>query len=1045
MRRVLQTAGRGAWVGGAAGLMMALGDFGAAWLWIPWWPDRLSLLWRLPALLAPLGATLGAVFGALAAVWEPLLRGRVARDDERRSETWCRRLWPLPFVLLASPPLVIVARGLFEGGKASQLPARGLLVTGAALALIAGTYAALRLARRSHERLRDAPARAAWTAVAALIGLHLGITKIDQHVYPKLYDDLHGLLSAGAFAVGALAVAVAAARVPAIRRRSRRVGIAGLAGLGALWALLALNLGTLEQRQNVRVAMFDPRAATARSVMQGLEPLLRSDQADEAAEAIARARRARARRQGVDSASLPVWNDVHVLLVTIDALRADHLGAYGYRRPVSPHIDALADDAVVFEQAYAAAPHSSYSLCSLMTSEYLHEAVDLGRPLPTATLPKALGEVGFRTAAFYTNGIFHTEGERVRRYRDDAFGFDLHDHHDVGAERKTDDALAEVDRIVARGEPPSFLWVHYFDVHEPYRKTTFGTSPMDRYDSEIRAVDQALARLLREARGRLSRDLIVVLTSDHGEEFRDHGGVYHGSSLYEEQVRVPLIVHAPGLEPRRVRAPVDLVDLGPTLLGMLGLPVPASMRGDDLRPLAVGTAETMGPAFAGVMRKRMVVKWPYKLIADLRFGLFELYDLSRDPGERQNLADREPEVVEDLRGELYAWLDDLQHPPGHGGGGDPRERALARGRLGDPRAVEPLGRLVEDEAAPAEMRSEGARLLGDLGDRSVADALARALRAPQPQVAAEAAIALGRLYDGRATSMLRHLVHAEDVDTRTRAAIALARLGDRAAIPALMDAVRAGPATQDRKEAVRWLGRLGATEAVQPLLDLLPELRLRSVAILALGEIGDPRAYRPLLEVLEWEHRPNIRDHAVRALGELGLARAVPHLVRLARTEPELSHVGEALVRLGSARRGDVGGADLGPAPSDAFDSCHAPGDEADAEEEARSWCVTARHRAAMPLPLPERVREAGRAIGLLRLRRHDAEEPTPVVVRVGDRSVAEMEVGGDWREHRVPLEPEHLAGGDARAVLEAADPSSRLALDYFLVIPGAAGPGAGS
>src|SRR5690606_7471572 len=114
--------------------------------------------------------------------------------------------------------------------------------------------------------------------------------------------------------------------------------------------------------------------------------------------------------------------------------------------------------------------------------------------------------------------------------------------------------------------------------HEPYRETRFGTTDMDRYDSEIRKVDDHLGRLVREARARLQRDVIVVISADHGEEFRDHGGLYHGSTLYEEQVRVPLIVSAPDLAPRRVRAPVELVDVAPTLLGMLDRPVPASMR-----------------------------------------------------------------------------------------------------------------------------------------------------------------------------------------------------------------------------------------------------------------------------------------------------------------------------------------------------------------------------------------------------------------------------------------------------------------------------------
>ena len=252
----------------------------------------------------------------------------------------------------------------------------------------------------------------------------------------------------------------------------------------------------------------------------------------------------------------------------------------------------------MFERAYAPAPHSSFSLCSLMTSEYLHETLDLGHPAPQATLPRLLAAAGYHTAAFYTQGIFHTAGERLAGYEREAFGFALHDQVTYTAEELTDRALAEIDRVVARGEQSSLLWVHYFDVHEPYRSTHFGSGDMERYDSEILHVDRELERLIRGARERLSRDVIVVIASDHGEEFHEHGGVYHGSTLYEEQVRVPLIVQAKGLAPRRVADAVSTLDITPTLLGLLGLPSEPQMRGRDLRPLALGQPQ---PTAAGIL------------------------------------------------------------------------------------------------------------------------------------------------------------------------------------------------------------------------------------------------------------------------------------------------------------------------------------------------------------------------------------------------------------------------------------------------------------
>ncbi|MFW5876894.1 MAG: sulfatase-like hydrolase/transferase [Myxococcota bacterium] len=1028
----------GAWVGAAAGLILAFGDFGASWLWLPWWPDRAALLGRLLATEVPMGALAGATLGAFGAAVDPGVRRLAQRWRPGDAERFHRRLWPLPFVALAAGPLLLVAHKLFQGGMTSTLPARPLLVAVSAAILCGGAYLALRVGRWLVQRAATGGRGQAGAIAAILFAAHLAVTKIDQHVLPRLYEYLHVAASVAAFVLAAAVVMVGALRSRRLRAAPGRHPAAGWALLGGLTVVLGVSAATLDHNQNVRVALYDPRASNARSLMQGLDPLYRTLIATDATEATARARRARARRRAAGVGGLPVWTDAHVLLITIDALRADHLGTHGYERPTSKHIDALARDSVVFEQAYAAAPHSSYSLSSLMTSEYLHETVEIGRPPPSTTLAGAFGDAGFHTAAFYTNGIFHTEGERVQRYHDTAFDFARHDHGNAAAEKRTDRVLAEIDRVLDQGEPPSFLWAHYFDVHEPYRDESFGTSPMDRYDGEIRKVDRALGRLLREARQRLSKDLIVVLTADHGEEFRDHGGIYHGSTAYEEQIRVPLMLHAPDLEPRRIGAPVSLVDVAPTLLGMLGMPVPSTMRGQDLRPLATGRIDDAGPAFAGVMHKRMVVRWPHKLIADLRFDLVELYDLDADPKERNNLADRRPEVVDELRGEIHAWLDALQRAPNQEAPADPRQRALARGHLGDRRALEPLAALVLDDEAPTEMRCEAARILGDLADEDVAGDLARAIRAPEPQVAAEAAIALGRLRDSRARPMLRHLMHGEDVDLRTRAAVSLGRLGESAAVPALIEATTAARTKDDRREAVRLLGRLGDARALQPLLDLIPELRMRRVAIVALGKLGDPRAYEPLLEVLDWEHRPNIRSYVARALGTLGNPEAIDRLRTMAATESQLHYIGESLVRLGAPRRGAVGGTDVGPGTPGlrGFGACHATPPARHQAYAGRTWCPMESASASIRAPLPSEVREAPAAVALVRMRRLDVDDDVAVELRFGDRAFPRVQAGSDWAEHRFSLDADDLEGDRASIRLRAADDDARLAIDHVLIVP---------
>jgi arylsulfatase A-like enzyme len=751
--------------------------------------------------------------------------------------------------------------------------------------------------------------------------------------------------------------------------------------------------------------------------------------------------------------------EAHVLLITVDALRADHLGAYGYERGISPELDQLAAESVVFERAYAAAPHSSYSLCSLMTSEHLHQTTRLEMPLPEATLASTLAASGYSTTGIYTLGIFHTEGENLRLYEHNSLGFARHEHANLNAERRTDLALSEIDRLVAEGEPPSLLWTHYFDVHEPYLDTRYGTSDMDRYDGEIAHVDTEVGRLLREARARLTRPLIVVLTADHGEEFRDHGGVYHGSTLFEEQIRVPLFIQAPGYEPKRVGAPVELVDVAPTLLGLLDvLPAP-SMHGEDLRALMRGDVTDVGPAFAAVSRTRMVVDWPYKLIADLRFNTFALYNLETDPEERVNLANAESDRLEEMRGEIYAFIDGLQQSA-TSAPLTPHEQALAWGRMNDRRAVLPLGELLVDLEATREQRIEAAQMLGRLSDERSKPALMQAMADEDALISAEAAISLGRLYDPRARDALRRLVHVEDADLRARAAVSLARLRDPDAVPGLLDTLRLTTDTYEREESVRWLGRLRNPIALEPLIELLTEFRFRLLSIIALGQLGDPRAYSHLVDILEWESRSNLRDGVARSIGQLADPRGMPLLLHMAGHDAELTAAPESLVRLGALQQGLVGGADLDRAAARrnrTIADCREEPLLRDWDYHDRTACTSRANELSVRLALPPSVRapaaapepatdgsaaqDATDVVVIVRLRRVGEGAPFPVSLTIdparGAPALPELsgEAASGWREFRMQLPRTAFTGTTTRATVRAPE-GERVEVDHILLVP---------
>lgn len=1023
------SASRAILVGGAAAALVAVIDFAGVSSFVEA-GEAPAVILGLLAALVPVGVLLGGLAGLVERLGAPLatkLAHRLARGADPGQ--WERRLAPLPLVVASAPALIAIAVLLFSGGRASRVPARPLLIVLAALVQLGGVWALVRLGR---PLLRAAlrPTLAILVATGAF-GAVVALCLVDQRAYPTHYAYLHGALSFAAWsfaAFGLLALGRAMKPRASWSRRTGALSIATLAG-----ALVAAHL-TLDGGGRVGTILMHPRAANTRTVLEGLGPLLasRTYASDSAREDAARRREARRRRRA--EAGGPVSPDAHILLISVDALRADHLGLYGYRRPVSETLDAFAAESVVFERAYAQAPHSSYSLTSLHASEYLHEVVELGRPLPEATLASVLREHGYQTHGFYIDGIFHTAGERLEPYRTSSFGFEHHHSRVLDAEGLTDAALRELELMEVAGEPSSFLWLHYFDAHHPYRETSLGTSEIDRYDGEIRNVDRALERLL-EGVSQLSRPVVIALTADHGEEFRDHGGVYHGTTLYDEQARVPLIVRAPDVSPRRVSAPVELVDLAPTLLALAGVEPAPTMRGDDLRGLMTGEDEELGPAFIGVGHLRGVIEEHEKLIVDLRLGHDQLYDLTVDPFERHNIAGDHPERVDRLRGEIDAWLEAVASPPG-GAPVDPRVVALGRARMGDRRSTPALETLVADTAAPSADRAEACRLLGTFREPTSFECLAGALSASTSEVADEAAIALARLRDDRGRARLHTLLDAQDPQLALRSAVALAILGDPRAVQPIVAGLGR---TDDRRllrEAIRHLARLGGRAAYEPILGQLPRFETATTAAVALGMLGDRRATAPLIDRLASARYSSMRDAAARGLGHLGDPSAVAPLLA-ALPEPELTSVPESLVRLRAIERSQIGGVDVSMrlSSSIAWAECHTrpPADSDGFAHQTR--CDTASATTPVSLRVPRVVARSASPRLILSARRLDSDAPTRLRIRLGEH-VVPVDIDGRWTDARIALPPSALRAGRLDVVLEADDEATRLSVDHLLLIP---------
>jgi arylsulfatase A-like enzyme len=384
-------------------------------------------------------------------------------------------------------------------------------------------------------------------------------------------------------------------------------------------------------------------------------------------------------------ASVP--KDFNVLLITIDTTRADHLGAYGYSRDTSPNLDKLAKDGTLFENGWAHAPSTRYSMPAILTGrlplDVYYDTSVQGWPglLPKATtLAEALAPLGFHTGAITNYWYF----DRVRHMDQGFVEYDNDDERLHGAvagagperttgsssKQQTDKAIAFVDKHASERW---FLWVHYYDPHADYEKhaevPSFGTDPMALYDGEIRFTDLHIGRLLDDLRAKgLYDKTVVVVTGDHGEGFGEHGVDKHGYHLYAAQTKVPMIMRVPGLAPRRSTTPAGHVDIFATLVDLAGGKPDPDMMGRSLVDVLAGAPDRDRVVFqqlsyegdhemrAGVSQQCHVI---YNVSPDTSW---EAYRIDRDPAETDDLSD--DGECKDTRDAVARWFDRESVPAG---------------------------------------------------------------------------------------------------------------------------------------------------------------------------------------------------------------------------------------------------------------------------------------------------------------------------------------------------------------------------------------------
>ncbi|MEZ4434837.1 MAG: sulfatase-like hydrolase/transferase [bacterium] len=363
--------------------------------------------------------------------------------------------------------------------------------------------------------------------------------------------------------------------------------------------------------------------------------------------------------------------DLNVVLLTIDALRDDAV-ARDMKR-----LQQLADQNINFVNAYSHGAATYWSIPALLAST-LPSRLEMGRdqtPVPRMVLlPEVLRDAGWHTALFANVTVFF-----VRGLRQGAIVADYETSHYTvhgakpGSAHLTSSVLAHIDRWQQGELEPQrerfFVWAHYYDPHDPYFEVeghpAEDGSDHARYRAITRYLDTELGRLFDGLRARgLWDDTVIVITADHGDEFGDHGHRFHGRTLYEEMVHVPLILRVPGVEARALPTPIGQMELAPTLLDLLGVPIPRDWigrsRADELR---TGQRAPIEPVFFEVFpdsnydaHQVGMRLGDLKLIYRLDQNYFELYDLAADPLERDNVYDLHPDAPA-LRDELMVYLD----------------------------------------------------------------------------------------------------------------------------------------------------------------------------------------------------------------------------------------------------------------------------------------------------------------------------------------------------------------------------------------------------
>ncbi|MET0790821.1 MAG: sulfatase [Polyangiaceae bacterium] len=362
--------------------------------------------------------------------------------------------------------------------------------------------------------------------------------------------------------------------------------------------------------------------------------------------------------------------NLNLIVVTIDAARADHFSAFGYQRPTTPHFDALARRSQLFKRAYSGANSTVMSILSLLSTRPPIQIKDGSPELSPVWVPELLQRQGFRTGARLTD--WHHFLEFERGFEDFDASTHMENHAGFGGFQDgtlIDKTIAFIDKADKRR---FMVWTHLLAPHEFYERPAgapdFGDNDLDRYDSELWASDRELGRLIAHLEERdLLEHTVIIVSGDHAENFGDHGAVAHNETLFDSETHTAALMYLPDSEPRVIDQPVVHRDLLTTALNVLGAKRNFStLAGRNLFPMLSGFNldddyffVDMATSYTAVPLKAAVVRWPFKLIYEVESHERLLFNLAEDPDEQHDVSKASPTEFRELSELVTAHLEDV--------------------------------------------------------------------------------------------------------------------------------------------------------------------------------------------------------------------------------------------------------------------------------------------------------------------------------------------------------------------------------------------------